>query len=300
MPAAPHPLIPTPPGAWRAYAGMLLRRRRGLDEAQRLPVIGRSTGPVKLQPSWLAAYRVSIGLADEPAVLPPLALQMAAAPLHREILADRQFPFSAMGLVHLSQRVDQSTAVMPGAVLQLEAFTGRCISTGRGPQFELVTEARRDGRLVWRSISTVLVRQPLPPGHGLPSGTGPAVVVPAGGRWSPVATLQAPEDQGRRYARVAGDWNPIHQRAWLARRFGFDRAIVHGTWTLARALAAAGWPQHEAFSLHGAFRKPVLLPATIAVWAQETPSVQALRVTDEDGSTEHLLVRIEPAQLGPL
>jgi acyl dehydratase len=297
--AHPKPLIPTPPGTWRAYAGMLLRHRRGLSGDERLPIIGRSTGPVKLQPAWLAAYRALIGLPDEPAVLPPLDLQVAAAPLHLEILADRQFPFRAMGLVHLSQRVDQSVAVMPGSVLQLEAFTGRCSQGRRGLQFELITEARREGRLVWRGISVVLVRPrkgDSAPADGPVLGT--SVLPPSGGAWSSLGRLTAPEDTGRRYARIAGDWNPIHQRAWLARRFGFDRAIVHGTWTLARAMAAAGWPQHEAYSLHANFRKPVLLPSTLSLWTQQTPSVQALRVTDEDGDTEHLVLRLEPAQLG--
>lgn len=299
MVAVPKPLVPTPPGTWRAYAGMLLRKRPGLKPEARLPTIGRSTGPIKLHGSWLAAYRALIGLPDEPAVLPPLALQVAAAPLHLEIMADRQFPFRAMGLVHLSQRVDQSAAVMPGAVLQLEAFTGRCSRGRRGMQFELVTEARREGRLVWRGISQVLARHRQGESAGADGPVlGSSVLPPAGAAWSPLGILCVPEDVGRRYARVAGDWNPIHQRAWLARRFGFDRAIVHGTWTLARALVAAGWPQHEAFSLHAGFRKPVLMPSTMALWTHQTPSVQALRVTDEDANTEHLLVRLEPAQMG--
>lgn len=293
------PLMPNPAGTWRAYAGMLLRQRPGLVNDQRLPIIGRSTGSVKLQPAWLAAYRSLIGLPDEPAVLPPLALQVAAAPLHLEILADRRFPFRAMGLVHVSQRVDQIAAVMPGAVLQLHAFTGRCEHGRRGLQFELITEARRDGKLVWRSISVAQVRDRktaavAPEGPVL----GASVLPPMGSAWTPLGTMRAAEDIGRRYARIAGDWNPIHQRAWLARRFGFDRAIVHGTWTLARSMAAAGWPQHEAYSLHARFRKPVLLPSTVTLWTQETPSVQALRVTDEDGNTEHLMMRLEPAQLG--
>ena len=265
---------------------------------------------MKLRPAWLAEYRAQIGLPDEPAVLPPLALQLAAAPLHLEIMADRQFPFRAMGLVHLAQRVDQSVAVMPGAVLQLDAFTGRCTPANRGMEFELITEARREGRLVWRGITTVLARQTrasqgaAAPAPGVAqAGSSQAVkahspVEVLGGTWTALCTLPVPENQGRRYAAIAGDWNPIHQRAWLARRFGFDRAIVHGTWTMARALVAAGWPQHEAYSLQARFRKPVLLPSTMSLWTQHAPSVQCLRVMDEDANTEHLILRLEPAQPG--
>ena len=327
------PLSPHLPGPWRAYAGMLLRPRRGVSEERQMPVIGRSTGPVKLQAPWLAAYRELIGLPDEPAVLPPLALQLAAAALHLDIMADRHFPFRAMGLVHLSQRVDQIAAVMPGAVLKLEAFTGRTRPVRLGTRFDLITEARREGRLVWRSVVGVLARHgerseeaandreerslyrlgrgpdPMlglparPPAADTSSAPMPlstfsimddgSSLQPLG--WQRLETIDVPEDLGRRYASVAGDWNPIHQRAWLARRFGFERAVVHGTWTLARGLVAAGWPLNEAYSLHAQFRKPVLLPSSVATWIQTGSALQWLRVTDVTGDIEHVVARLEPA-----
>ena len=291
-------LTPTPRAPWHDYAGLLLRRRSGLRAPEDMPQIGRSTGPVKLNARWLAAYRDLIGLpAEEPGVLPPLALQLAAAPLHLAILADRQFPFRAMGLVHVGQRVDQAVPVLPGSVLRLEAFTGQAQPTSRGTTFELITEARREGKLVWRSVTLALARHPVSLETSTNGPTSSLVSeVPIEPQvWLRRGIVQAPEDLGRRYAAVANDWNPIHQRAWLARPFGFDRAIVHGTWTLARALVAAGWPLHEAFSLHAQFRKPVLLPSAMAVWVHKGRALHTLRVTDEDSSTEHLTARIEPA-----
>ena len=293
-------LTPLPKAQWRAYASILLRRRAGLRSDQPLPLIGCGAHGVKLSANWLAAYRALIGLPDEPAVLPPLALQIAAAPLHLEILSDPGFPFPALGLVHVGQRVDQTCAQMPGAAMQLDAFTGRSRPAARGTYFEIVTEARREGRLVWRSIATVLARH-ASTGQGAPAPAAPAALDVAQApqaNWLRTQLITAPEDLGRRYAAIAGDWNPIHQRAWLARRFGFERAIVHGTWTLARALVAADWPSHEAFSLQADFCKPVLLPSSLAVWVRQGPSVQSLRVTDAAGSIEHVVARIEPALAG--
>lgn len=288
-------LMPAPKAPWRAYAGILLRRRAGLHDDRSFPLIGCGTGGIKINPKWLAAYRELVGLPDEPAILPPLALQIAAAPLHLEILSDPNFPFPALGLVHVGQRVDQTCALMPGASLQLDAFTGRSRPVPAGTYFEIVTDARREGRLVWRAIATVLARHARPAQDAVPAPTAPGPLDLAGEPWLRVELIRAAEDLGRRYAAVAADWNPIHQRAWLARRFGFERAIVHGTWTLARALAAAGWPSHEAFSLQADFRKPVALPSTVAVWVHAGPSVQALRVTDAEGRIEHLVARLEPA-----
>jgi hypothetical protein len=82
-------LLPRPPAPWRAYAGLLLRRRKGLGDDRPVPLIGCGTGVIQLDADWLAHYRELIGLpSDEPAVLPPLALQIAAAPLHLEILSE--------------------------------------------------------------------------------------------------------------------------------------------------------------------------------------------------------------------
>ena len=48
------------------------------------------------------------------------------------------------------------------------------------------------------------------------------------------------------YARVSGDFNPIHLNDRAARFFGLRGAISHGMWSLARSLAAK--PEHDAAS----------------------------------------------------
>lgn len=282
------------PPVWRAYAGMLLRRRPPALTVERLPEIQRENGPVRLNPDWLAQYRALIGLERDSQSLPPLALQMAAAPLHLSILADESFPFRAMGLVHVAQRIDQVKPVKANALLTLDASTGRLWPVRRGTQFEMITEARVDGRLVWRSVVTAMSRHAR--GEAPPAPPPVSSLFPAEPTyWRRTGVIDVDEDLGRRYAAVAGDWNPIHQRAWLARRFGFPKAVVHGTWTLARALVQAGWPWREAYSIHAQFRKAVFLPSGIVVWTHAGPAVQHLRVTDEDGTVEHLAARVEPA-----
>ena len=48
-----------------------------------------------------------------------------------------------------------------------------------------------------------------------------------------------------------------------AKLFGFPTAIAHGMWTKARCLAALGPRLDEKFTAEVAFRKPILLPATV-------------------------------------
>lgn len=289
----PQPRLP----AWRSYAGILLRRRPGAGSGAPVPRVSRKTLDVCINADWLAGYRDIVDVVGAPRVLPPLALQLAAAPLHLAILADPRFPLRAMGLVHVGQRIEQIGRLPVQGVYRLEARTGPAQTVRQGSRFELITEARIEGRLVWRSAIVALARHQ---SEATESAYAPlSTLIPPGEPevWTRASLVDAPEDLGRRYAAIAGDWNPIHQRAWLARPFGFPRAIVHGTWTLARALAAAGWPRQEAFSLRAQFRKPVYLPSTVAVWTLAGPSVQHLRVTDADGGVEHLVACIEPAMV---
>jgi hypothetical protein len=49
----------------------------------------------------------------------------------------------------------------------------------------------------------------------------------------------SPRAVGRRYGWLSGDLNPIHLADRGARMFGFERAVAHGMWSMARTLAAA-------------------------------------------------------------
>ena len=65
------------------------------------------------------------------------------------------------------------------------------------------------------------------------------------------------------YADASGDHNPIHLYAATARAFGFPRQIAHGMWSLARCLAAVENRLPGPVRVDVAFKKPVLLPATV-------------------------------------
>lgn len=76
----------------------------------------------------------------------------------------------------------------------------------------------------------------------------------------------------RQYAAISGDRNPIHTSALSAKAFGFPRAIAHGMYTAARALAAVGGARGTAFTWEVDFAKPVLLPSTVAFGQRRSES----------------------------
>src|SRR5699024_7225693 len=139
-----------------------------------------------------------------------------------------------------------------------------------GTQVDLLGEARVGDDIVWSGRSTYLARGRQPSGTE-PSQSGPILPKNAeetvqtspriGGR--PSALWRLPAGLGRDYAAVSGDVNPIHLWGLTAKAFGFPRAIAHGMWVHARALAALEGRLPDAYQVSVDFRKPVLLPSTV-------------------------------------
>jgi acyl dehydratase len=73
-----------------------------------------------------------------------------------------------------------------------------------------------------------------------------------------------PGNLGRRYAAVSGDHNPIHLYPLTAKAFGFPRQIAHGMWSKARCVAAIANRLPDAVTVEVEFKKPILLPGTVA------------------------------------
>ena len=286
----PPSLLPT----LVATLGLFRHAHRGLVDPALLPRIERALPEGRLDQRWLKAYCNCIGLPAIPEEgLPPLALQIAAAPLHMAILADAGFPFPAMGLVHMSQGVSQTRPIPANAPLILRAFSSAARLEKRGMSFGMITEASLHGEVVWRGETRALAidrRQQQP----RPKARRPAEAqskFPTEPRCA--VRLLVPESTGRRYAAIAGDLNPIHQRALLARLFGFRRAIVHGTWTLARALVLAELSALPAYSLQANFRRPVELPSEVLIRAYADGQEQhLLQVLGEDGRQSLIEARL--------
>jgi acyl dehydratase len=109
-----------------------------------------------------------------------------------------------------------------------------------------------------------------------------------------VAQWKAPADIGRQYARVSGDYNPIHLSAASARLFGFPTAIAHGLWNKARTLAALADHLPKAnleIAVH--FRKPVRLPGEVSLLASAAGSSGELRLVGK-GDLEHMVGQWQP------
>jgi acyl dehydratase len=193
--------------------------------------------------------------------LPATYPHMLAFPLQLSLMTDPNFPFPALGLVHIANRIAQHRPILISEELQLKVWATGLEAHPRGKQFELRSEARAGDQLVWEESSTILKRG----GGSSEGGSQRDGREQDGGEQAlPVtATWRLSGDLGRRYASVSGDMNPIHIHPLSARLFGFPTAIVHGMWTKARCLAALDPRLPDKFVVAVQFKKPILLPDTV-------------------------------------
>jgi MaoC like domain len=250
-----------------------------LPGAGRLPFVAGGGGPmpdlelreegVRAEPDRVADYARVCGfrLRDE---LPPTYPHVLAFPLHMRLMTDGSFPFTAVGLVHVANRIAVRRPLRLAEPLDLRV---RAAEAGEGT-FAIVTEARVEGELAWEGESTMFR-----PGAGKPPRS-------EGFETDFVAQWSLPGDLGRRYGAVSGDRNPIHMHSLTAKPFGFPRAIAHGMWTKARCLAALEPSLPAAYEVEVGFRKPILLPGRVDF------ERAASRFAVRSGDAVHLLGRI--------
>jgi acyl dehydratase len=254
----------------------------------------------RAKPEDVAAYDRVCGFALRDA-LPPTYPHVLAFPLHMAVMADGSFPFGAVGLVHLENRITQHRPVSIAEPLDLTVRPTALRPHPKGRTFSLVTEARVGDELVWESESTMLRRgKSDDSGAEHPEGAKRSYGdrTPASGETSRGTPAKADAgrgadwklggDLGRRYAAVSGDRNPIHIHALTAKPLGFPAAIAHGMWTKARALAALEPRLPDSFTAEVAFRRPILLPGRVRFESTDGGEGIDFHVRDAEKDTPHL------------
>ncbi|WP_411381302.1 MaoC family dehydratase [Pseudomonas sp. MPB26] len=241
-----------PPLYWRAA---LKRKITGST----LPEQGLRC-PVSINPTQVAAYRKVCGFADSP-MLPATYPHILAFGLQMQLLTDQRFPFPLLGLIHLSNRIRIHRPLGGVSELSVGVHAQNLKPHPKGATFDLVTTVEDALGLLWEADSRMLCR-----GVKLEGEPGSDVVQPSPTQVSELTRWNAPADIGRRYARVSGDYNPIHLSALTAKLFGFPQAIAHGLWNKARTLAALGEHLPAAnIEIDVAFKKPVRLPGAVTL-----------------------------------
>ncbi len=242
---------------------------------------------VSINPKAVAAYRKVCGFADS-AVLPATYPHILAFGLQMQLLTDKAFPFPLLGLIHLNNRIRTHRPLGGISDLVISVHTQNLKPHPKGATFEVVTRAEDALGLLWEAESRMLCRGVKLEGEATDDAPSSPAQVSELTRWKAAA------DIGRRYARVSGDYNPIHLSALTARLFGFPQAIAHGLWNKAHTLAAVGEHLPAAnLEIDVEFKKPVRLPSEVTLLTSAAGSSGEL-VLKGNGDIEHMRGKWRP------
>ncbi|WP_462379674.1 MaoC family dehydratase [Pseudomonas sp. Marseille-QA0892] len=265
--------MPAPPALPVMYLQAALRR--GIT-GRVLPDRGlRCT--LDVDPTHLARYRELCGHVDDGA-LPPAYPHVLAFPLQMHLLTANDFPFPLLGLVHLENRIRVLRPLDTQGPLRVSVIAENLQAHPRGAAFDLIARLEDEQGALWEGVSRLLCRG---------ASVGEAERERRQRRSAPlreIARWSVPADIGRAYARVSGDYNPIHLSPLTARLFGFDRPIAHGLWNKARVLAAmADRLPRAGYEVEACFHRPLVLPGEALLMAGEAGESGHFAVTGAKG-----------------
>lgn len=227
----------------------------------------------------VAQYNAITGWEDGSAslFLHPLYVQVLSLPMQLRMMVDKTFPFKPIGLVHLANAVTIEHLPSVGQDIDVVCYCGKVYRHKRGVVFSVVTEAKRQGQTMVKASSYYLSRQ----GSDATIHNSDLSIFNEGlfiqseafddaQRSSEIVDkFYFGHDAGRKYAKVSGDYNPIHLWPVTANLFGFKQAIAHGMLTKAQVISALFKRDEELLQrinnegkaeIKAVFKAPVMLP----------------------------------------
>lgn len=274
-------VLSAPPSSLSLFLGSARTLGRKPARKPQLPSLSVQLNGVRANGARLAAYNAVCGYADSE-FLPITYPQIMVWSLQMHLLAKPEFPLPMPGLVHLRNHTEQTRRLRSDETFDVLSRVGESREVRAGLEFDLVTEFTSDGAVVSRSVMTTLYRIPAPKGHARPAP-------PPAPQLAEYRSFDVPADQGRRYAKVSGDYNPIHLYPLTAKLFGFPRAIAHGMWSLARIASSLeadlGRPPSV---LEVQFKQPLLLPGKVALKFQRNGTAIDFALLARNSDKVHL------------
>ena len=243
----------------RAAAGALPVVPRG----NQLPTRTVTVEELPIDHANVAAYAAVTGLryGNNVPLTYPFALTF---PTMMSLVTGFDFPFAAMGSVHLENHITQYRPIAATDTVGVRVHAENLREHRKGLLVDLLTDVNVGNDIAWHQVTTFLHQQrtslsdePKPPPQKQPKLPPPSAV------------LRITPSRIRRYAVVGGDHNPIHTNPVAAKLFGFPTVIAHGMFSAAAVLANIEARLPDAVEYSVRFAKPVVLPATAGFYVDE-------------------------------
>ena len=227
-------------------------------------------------------YRKICGFADDGKV-PATYFSVLSQTLQMNMMVKEPFPFAMLGLVHIDNNVTQYRPIGERETVAMAVTFSNLRDHAQGQQFDFVTTVKSEDEIIWEGTSTYLSRsKKSSSSKDKKSAPRPVAVKPEVGEKDVHSIFEVPEDIGRRYAFVSGDFNLIHLHPLSARAFGFPKAIAHGMWSKAKCLALMD-ELPDAYTIEVSFKLPIFLPAEVELIAEPVAQLENTGDTCEFG-----------------
>ena len=251
----------TKPGIASAMLKAVLMPRKGFTQDQGLPDIQGSWINAQAEPRALQNYLDVLGL-NQTDYLPILYPHVLAGGLHMNMLTNKSFPFGLLGAVHLKNRITQYNRIKNTQIMDIHSEMGDFRLLPKGLEFDFSTHVMVEGKKVWEEVSTYFMAGKFG-GKENPSNQA-SFELSSLDNAEEVTKWLVPKNRGKKYAKISGDYNPIHISATLAKLFGLKRDIAHGFGIVAEGIQASGVLEsidytNQAIQLDVVFKGPVFL-----------------------------------------
>lgn len=199
-------------------------------------------------------------------LVPPHLFPQWAFPLAARTLDG--LPYPLLRVVNGGCRMHVRAPLPAGEPLEVRAHLHAVDDDGRRVILEqrVITGTRSAPDALCADFQAIV---PLSGAPGAPREKKPRPIVPAEAR--EIARFRLAADAGLSFAKLTGDFNPIHWVPAYARASGFPRPILHGFATFARAAEGlvrnlfAG-DVHALALLEARFVRPLVLPADVGLY----------------------------------
>ncbi|WP_370332114.1 MaoC/PaaZ C-terminal domain-containing protein [Mycolicibacterium hippocampi] len=254
-----------------------------------LPDRTLTVAELPIDPANVAEYANVTGLrfGDTVPLTYPFALTF---PTVMSLVTGFDFPFAAMGAVHLENHITQYRPISVTDTVGVSVHAENLREHRKGLLVDIVTDVNVGNDTAWHQVTTFLHQQrtslsdePKAPPQKQPK-LGP-----------PNAVLRITPGQIRHYASVGGDHNPIHTNAVAAKLFGFPTVIAHGMFSAATVLANIEGRLPDAVRYSVRFAKPVVLPARAGLYVDRHGEGWELTLRHLTKGHPHLTGSVTPA-----
>lgn len=239
--------------------------RKGFKARDGLPQIKADWLKAKIDILNLSNYLDCCNLEDD-GYLPLLYPHVIASRIHLNMLTHRSFPIKLLGSVHLRNHIIQHRKITTNETLSIACQITDYRIVEKGLEFDFTSLFTVGIERVWESISTYYVRGKF----GQVGEESPLTQLDKLEDATEIAKWHVASNLGKRYAKITGDYNPIHISGVLAKLFGFKKDLIHGFCALATAIGKLPtFSSNSPIRLDVAFKGPVYLDESVVLQNKE-------------------------------